>query len=486
MSKPNAYRRLYGQYFTPTPVIHCCYALMAGLLPAQATIVDPACGDGAFLRFAATHGLADRQQLYGCDVDAELISVLSADGLPHTYHADGLQSDRLAAGGFDLAIGNPPYGIAIAHEGGRPLSSEVRFLLRSIELTRAGGLIALVLPNGVLSNERLQALRADLLERCSLLAVIELPRQTFRHTGTAAACSIVLLRNAPAPAGHRSFYAIAASLADLDDIISAYRQGPCAAGAVAGGPQTICFWMTQSSLLAQRMDAHFWRPDFSEILDRMGARHALRPLGELIGRDSLLVGDHVRVSRGEAKGQGLPYEYYQTREFMPAGYNYAAIEHCDERAYRRLQHTAVRHADILVSCAGLGGAGQGRICLITHRPGPSCTGDVFIIRAAQLRPIFLFLFLGSQCGRSQLLRLQNGVGTVNLSTNELLQVQVPLLDGAYERGYTLRYAAISRAHHTAMRALQQSNTGGFAQASARAAERLAGLRSELEAQLLAD
>ena len=63
---------------------------------------------------------------------------------------------------------------------------------------------------------------------------------------------------------------------------------------------------------------------------------------------------------------GFNWMYYQTREFLPAGYNYAAIERCDEHAYRRLRHTAVRRHDILVSCAGVGGGTSERV----RRPTP--------------------------------------------------------------------------------------------------------------------
>ena len=108
----------------------------------------------------------------------------------------------------------------------------------------------------------------------------------------------------------------------------------------------------------------------ARCLERLAAHHPLRPLGELIDRqDGLIPGDHVRPSRGETKGAGLPYEYYQTREFMPTGYNYAAIERCDERAYRRLRRTAVQRHDILVSCAGVGGAGEGGSAWSRTSPG---------------------------------------------------------------------------------------------------------------------
>jgi SAM-dependent methyltransferase len=497
MLKINTYRRAYGQYFTPELVVACCYALLAHRLPSHPRVADPACGDGAFLRYAAAQGLAAPQDLYGCDVDAALASGLAAEGLPNVRRADGLDPASLPDATFDLVVGNPPFGVATTP--GHALASEVRFLLRAVELARPGGSIALVLPSGVLANERLRAIRARLLDRCTLLAAIALPRAAFRHTGTTAACSILLLQNATAPTQHQAFFALAHDLAELPAIVQKYISRSQESGVRSQesrdhGQRTLadfrplipdprspeCFWLPQTAALAQRMDPHFWRPDFRLLLESIAARHPLRPLGELIGRDGLIAGDHVRPSRGESKGPELPYEYYQTREFLPAGYNYATIERCDERAYRRLGRSAVQQHDILVSCAGVGGAGQGRACLVTHRPGPSCTGDIFILRAARPDPAFLFLFLSSLGGRAQLLRLQNGVGTVNLSADELLQVQVPLIPPSLEQDFAARYAPVAAAHDAAMAALARGDTAGFAQERRRAEALLAQLRHDLE------
>jgi hypothetical protein len=479
MSKISAYRRTYGQFFTPEPVVACCYALLAGCLPSSPRIADPACGDGAFLRYAA-RGLAAAHDIYGCDVDTALVGELNATGLPNIRRADGLDPASLPTATFDLVVGNPPYGVAVQPRDGQPLASEARFLLRALDLARPGGYVALVLPSGVLANQRLRSLRAALLGRCTLLAGVALPRAAFRPTGTNAACSLLLLRNAPAPADHQVFLAITEDLAELPRVAAAYQQGTTTETQLLHA----AFWLPQTIELAQRMDAHFWRPDFRLALDAMASRHGLCPLGELVGRQGLIVGDHVRPSRGEARGAGLPYEYYQTREFMPAGYNYAAIERCDERAYRRLAHTSVRQGDILVSCAGVGGAGQGRACLVTHRPGPSCTGDVFILRAERPSPIYLFLFLGSRAGRAQLLRQQNGVGTANLSADELLQVQIPFLPEPLQCAFTARYAPISAAHDTAIAALNRGDSISFSRAQTQAAALLDGLRKDLEEAVL--
>ena len=495
MTSISPHRRAYGQFFTPEPVVAACYDLLAGALPESPRIADPACGDGAFLRYAATRAISAPARIAGCDVDAQLVGALVAAGLPGVRVADGLDPASLPAGSFDLVAGNPPFGIATRRDGGPPLASEVRFVLRALELARPGGHVVLVLPSGVLANERLRGVRAALIERCCVLAVITLPRETFRGAGTSAACSILALRRAPAPAGHQVFFALAERLGDLPEIVSAYQSRLPVAERES--LSTICnpqsamptgFWLPQTAELARRMDAHFWQPGYRALLERLAARHPLRPLGELLdGRHGrLLAGDHVRRSRGETKGPGLPIEYYQTREFLPAGYNYAAIERCDERAYQRLGHTAVRQNDILVSCAGMGGAGRGRVCLVTHRPGPSCTGDVRILRPRRLNPVVLFLFLCSRAGRTQLLRWQNGVGTVNLSADELLRVELPLLPEPVQRDLAARHEPVAAAHAEAMAALARGDAAGYAQARGLAEQHLAALVADVDALALGD
>jgi len=228
MPKVSCHRRAYGQFFTPRPVVECCYALLDGTLPAAPRIVDPACGDGAFLRYAAEQAITAPARIAGCDVDPALVGALVGAGLTGVRLADGLDPESLPGGPFDLAIGNPPFGVDAPGGGMRVdgLASEVRFLLRALDLVRPGGHIALVLPSGVLANERLRSVRAKLLARCALLAVVALLRATFRDAGTNAACSVLLLRNAPAPPGHQVFFALAERLDDLAEIVSAYH-GDC-------------------------------------------------------------------------------------------------------------------------------------------------------------------------------------------------------------------------------------------------------------------
>ncbi len=72
--------------------------------------------------------------------------------------------------------------------------AELAFLERFIRLCRPGGHVVIVLPEGVVANRRLQVARDWVLRHCRLLAVVGLPRGTFRHSGTAAATATLLLQ----------------------------------------------------------------------------------------------------------------------------------------------------------------------------------------------------------------------------------------------------------------------------------------------------
>ncbi len=80
--------------------------------------------------------------------------------------------------------------------------------------------------------------------------------------------------------------------------------------------------------------------------------------------------------------------------------------------------------------------------------------------------------------------MQNGVGTANLSADELLQAQVPLVPPAIEQAYSARYTPIAGAHDAAMAALARGDGAGFARQRDQAEARLAELRRDLEEMML--
>lgn len=114
-----ARRRALGQYFTPPAVARFVWDALEMLspkeLPRSARVIDPACGDGVFLRAAIERG-HDPTALVGVDIDEHLLpqwqgdASLSACGL---YRANGLVDNAaigLEKASFDIVVGNPPFG----------------------------------------------------------------------------------------------------------------------------------------------------------------------------------------------------------------------------------------------------------------------------------------------------------------------------------------------------------------------------------------
>jgi predicted Rossmann fold nucleotide-binding protein DprA/Smf involved in DNA uptake len=112
-------RRSLGQFFTPPAVAAFMWDMVEILrgrkLSRTARIIDPACGEGIFLRVAIERG-HPAARILGVDIDETLLPVWDNDPLlkqAPLFRTNGLidnLSISLVPGSFDLVIGNPPFG----------------------------------------------------------------------------------------------------------------------------------------------------------------------------------------------------------------------------------------------------------------------------------------------------------------------------------------------------------------------------------------
>jgi len=183
MGEVDSERKRLGAWYTPQ---HLVDAVVAAALdpafvvargPATLRILDPACGDGRFLRAAvdAVHAVGGQATALGVDIDPDCVARLtSTPGIDYTC-ADALSSPLLMerAGTFDLVIGNPPYlsqlaaattrGGSSARGGGPYADVAVEFLALAAELVdQDGGRVALVLPQSILSARDAGDVRAGI------------------------------------------------------------------------------------------------------------------------------------------------------------------------------------------------------------------------------------------------------------------------------------------------------------------------------------
>ena len=71
---------------------------------------------------------------------------------------------------------------------------EVLFLNRFIQLAKPGGWIAVIIPDGILANSQLHYVRGFIAKKTKILAIISLPRDTFKKVGTSAKTNILFLQ----------------------------------------------------------------------------------------------------------------------------------------------------------------------------------------------------------------------------------------------------------------------------------------------------
>ncbi len=219
-----------GQYFTPGAVVDFIVAACAPR--GDERIIDPFCGSAHFLRRAGASfasGPKRSSLLVGVEKSERMVRIAATEALVDDARpmrllcADSLTSfwaDQAIPGlrGYDLVMTNPPFGsllrpeaiarldrFALAGRRGTPL--EVLGLERSVGLLRAGGRIAIVLPDGVLSGRTMRPVRDWLHREVTVRAVVSLPLATFQPFGAAVKTSIVFATRRRARSGDDTWFA---------------------------------------------------------------------------------------------------------------------------------------------------------------------------------------------------------------------------------------------------------------------------------------
>ncbi|MDY6392608.1 MAG: N-6 DNA methylase [Bacilli bacterium] len=218
-----------GQYFTPRYVIDFMTKIVKPT--PHESIVDPACGSGAFLFHSYLQEPNQTwEHLWGFDLDnsairiAKLLNYVSSSFRFHLFQVNSLlqpvQQLNLFSDEkittiediariqkikplFDVVLTNPPFAGDTTEEeilrtytladGKKRIDRDILFIERCVRLLKPGGRMGIVLPDKVFGNEDCSYVRQWLISECEILAVVGLPRNVFMpHTPVKT--SIIFLR----------------------------------------------------------------------------------------------------------------------------------------------------------------------------------------------------------------------------------------------------------------------------------------------------
>ena len=232
-----------GQYFTPREIVSFAVKIMN--IKNDDLVLDPACGSGGFLLHALdeVRGQAEnyykddetekyrfwhdfaQNNLFGIEINdsiarvAKMNMIIHDDGHTNVIGFDALEdigkmtekNRGFGKNRFDVVVTNPPFGANVKRsehpylesfilgKNGKTIrdnqKTEILFIERCIDFLKVGtGRMAIVLPDGILTNSSLSYVRNFLMEKCQILAVISLPQITFMHYGAGVKSSLVFVR----------------------------------------------------------------------------------------------------------------------------------------------------------------------------------------------------------------------------------------------------------------------------------------------------
>ncbi|MDP9809333.1 type I restriction enzyme M protein [Rhizobium tibeticum] len=235
-----------GQYFTPRPIVDFMCELAD--ISIKDTVLDFACGSGGFLIKAYEKMRSEvdilpagtlrrmgtsrddliedikSRQIFGIDAEpraartARMNMLLWGDGKcvvrGNALAATDSSGEKYAIQDYDpkveesgctLILANPPFGarendseILKNYEFGSKIKSkksqktEVLFVEKALQLLRPEGRLLIVLPTGLLSADSYADLRAHIVQRAWVRAVVNLPTHTFVQSGVPTVNTVVL------------------------------------------------------------------------------------------------------------------------------------------------------------------------------------------------------------------------------------------------------------------------------------------------------
>jgi type I restriction enzyme M protein len=473
-----------GQFFTPAPVIDFCVAMMRPTPDEK--IIDPACGSGGFL-VSVLKSLRENypdfdkqrvvsQNLFGFDINksiariAKMKLLLESGGRTNVFCANSLEgcdnpkSPDSDGGGYDLVLANPPFGAKVANaavlkkfETGwkwiktadvfqktnslqNSQATEVLFVEHCLNLLREGGRAGIVLPNGNFENPSLEYLRYYIKSRAKILAIVNLPQETFIPFGTGVKTSVLFLekdsqnkaREYPVFFGRVTklgyqgnkngtpFYKKDGSgnlltgagghpLLDEDfsEIAALYKKFK--EGGKINGQNAFSI---SSNELGGRFDFDFCSPENRRIFaaDDNPAKARLGDVCEI-----------VKTKSPKLKNRNLTVEYIELSDINTHSYEiinsttYAVHELPSRASYELCE------GDIITAIAGNSvGTRKHAVALVTKEfAGCLCTNGFRVLRNFKIDPCYLLYFMKTDLFLRQMFMYRTGAAIPNVSDEDL-------------------------------------------------------------------
>ena len=182
-------------FYTPPTVIKAMYQILENMGLSTGNVLEPSCGVGNFM------GLVPESmkniQMYGVELDPISGKIAGQLYQKNRIEVNGFEKTEYPESFFDCVIGNVPFGnyqVSDRKYDKYSLMIHDYFIVKSLDLIRPGGVVAVLTSSGTLDKEN-EKVRLQFAEKADLLGAIRLPENAFRkNAGTDVVSDILFFQ----------------------------------------------------------------------------------------------------------------------------------------------------------------------------------------------------------------------------------------------------------------------------------------------------
>ena len=393
-----------------------------------------------------------------------------------TNSLEDLDSLKLTLGhleGFDLVLANPPFGAKITNTSMLSKfdlgykwtnqnkeylktksvypnqNAEILFIERCLQLLKEGGRMAIVLPNGNFENPSLEYLRYYIKLKAKILAIVNLPQETFIPFGTGVKTSLLFLekdtpnkvRQYPiffgrvtklgyqgnkngTPQYQKDKYGQIVKNSsgepildeDFSTLVEAYKAFQQGVKIEKDNSFSINY-----NELNGRFDYDFYSPENRKIFTKLDTGRSVR-LGDIC--------DIIKVKSKKLKDPNKTVEYVELSDINTHAYEiinsttYPVHELPSRASYE------IEEGDIITAIAGNSVGTRKHATALVNKDfeGSICTNGFRVLRNFKIDTYYLLYFLKSDVFLKQMFMYRTGAAIPNVSDIDLANTLINLPD----------------------------------------------------------
>ena len=182
-------------FYTSPTVIKAMYEALGNMGLSSGNVLEPSCGVGNFMGLVPDS--MENLRMYGVELDSISGKIARQLYQKNQIAVQGFETTEFPDSFFDCVIGNVPFGQYKLNDRKYDRYNFLihdYFIARSLDLTRPGGVVAVVTSSGTMDKQN-ESVRQYLANRADLIGAIRLPNNAFlRNANTGVVADILFFQ----------------------------------------------------------------------------------------------------------------------------------------------------------------------------------------------------------------------------------------------------------------------------------------------------